>query len=472
MLSLGMRFGKYGAASTFYFRLEDVTITDAPFIGVAPLAADIFLSKDGGAPAAATNGMTAIGNGVYSWVATAAEMQCVVLSVSVYDQTATEIFKPVCVDIYTEIRVGRMIVDANAMTGDIDGLYIRGKGESSGIHAISGDDTGALKQCFGARLRLDTGVHGSALIADGSAGSGSGGFNALGQGAGAGATFRGGASGEGFNCAGQGAAAGLRATSVTGVGLKGDATGVNGVGAHFKGGPSGATAHGAIFESVDAMGLAASATGSGNGILAEAKGTGYGAIFTNDNANGGYGLVATSAGASGALFQTTSANAEQHGLKCQGNLAGSGIVSVGGATGQGAIFKGGVTSGNGLLCTTQAGNSAGIYAEGRGTAAGFQCHAAGTGIGFQPSAVGGGSKITTLFNQIENTTTDPGYVPGSNTMENLLMLIGRRFFSKVELVKSSPGVGTLTVYARNGTTVLAEGPVTEDLTTQTIGPLG
>lgn len=126
------RFAKYGVQTTFYIALEDITDAEAPFTGVAPLAADIWLSKDGGAAANATNAATAISNGFYSWVATATELQATVLEVSIYDATASAIFKPVFLHIQTKLVLGQVDVDA-AQISNGDAIKATGVGSGYGI---------------------------------------------------------------------------------------------------------------------------------------------------------------------------------------------------------------------------------------------------------------------------------------------------------------------------------------------------
>lgn len=128
MLSLSDKYAKYGVQTTFYWSFEDVTATDAPFVGVAPVAADIFISKDGGATAAATNAMTAIGNGVYSHVMTASEMQGSLIVVSVYDQTASEIYKPARREIVTRELMSQLTIDSTAVGGNTPALTLTGVG--------------------------------------------------------------------------------------------------------------------------------------------------------------------------------------------------------------------------------------------------------------------------------------------------------------------------------------------------------
>lgn len=135
MLVHGPLYAKYGTQTTFYLALEDITDAEAPFTGTAPLVADIWLSKDGGAAAAATNAFTAISNGFYSWTATATEMQATRLSVSVYDATASAIFKPLFIHIVTKMQMGQLDCDASALS-NTHGIIATGIGTGQGIHAV------------------------------------------------------------------------------------------------------------------------------------------------------------------------------------------------------------------------------------------------------------------------------------------------------------------------------------------------
>ena len=121
-------FAKYGVQTTFYFALEDITDAEAPFTGVAPLVGDIWLSRDGGAAANATNAFVAISNGIYSWVATAAEMAATRLAVSVYDATGAAIFKPIYVVILTKLQIVQIDADATAIGGNVSGILATGGG--------------------------------------------------------------------------------------------------------------------------------------------------------------------------------------------------------------------------------------------------------------------------------------------------------------------------------------------------------
>lgn len=134
MLSHGNFFAKYGTQTTFYFALEDATDAEAPFVGVAPVTADIWLVKDGGVAANATNGCTAEGNGVYSLVLTAAEMQATIISVSIYDQTASAIFLPVFFNVVTRLYLGQFDIDATQIGSNTDALKLTGVGTGVGLY--------------------------------------------------------------------------------------------------------------------------------------------------------------------------------------------------------------------------------------------------------------------------------------------------------------------------------------------------
>jgi predicted Fe-Mo cluster-binding NifX family protein len=76
---------KYNTSTTIYFPL--ITAGSADFITTAAHASgDTQIIKDGGAPANTTNGFTHEGNGIYSLVLTATEMQAAKVQVTVIDQ--------------------------------------------------------------------------------------------------------------------------------------------------------------------------------------------------------------------------------------------------------------------------------------------------------------------------------------------------------------------------------------------------
>lgn len=135
MLSHGTFYIKYGTQTTLMLALEDVTDAEAPFVGTAPLAVDIWLSKDGGAAANATNAFTAISNGIYTWVITATEAQAARIAVSVYDATASAIFKPIYFVIQTRVALGQLDIDATQIGGNTNAFITTGVGTGVGTYA-------------------------------------------------------------------------------------------------------------------------------------------------------------------------------------------------------------------------------------------------------------------------------------------------------------------------------------------------
>lgn len=203
-------FGTYGVQSTFYFMLEDVTATDAPFVGIAPVTGDIWIVKDGGAPANATNGATAEGNGIYSLVLTATEMQAEWVCVSIYDATPLEIFKPGGFFVNTKLRLGQMAVNASQYGGNADGIRATACGTGG---AITGDGgAGAGYGIVGA-----SGATGGGGVVAFAAGGNAPGFSAAGAGTKAGIETTGGATGQGlYAVGGSSSGAGIEATTQAG----------------------------------------------------------------------------------------------------------------------------------------------------------------------------------------------------------------------------------------------------------------
>lgn len=246
MLSHGIEHAKYGVQTTFYWFFEDVTATDAPFIGVAPVTADIFISKDGGAPATATNAMTAIGNGIYSHVMTAAEMSATRISVSVYDQTASEIYKPACRVIITKLQLGQIDVDATQIGGNTEAIKAQGVGSGEGLKATGGLTGHGISAISGT-------TSGDGLHAEGGTGSIGNGISAV----------AGSAGGSGINCEGR----------LTGRGLQ------------AQGGATGAAIY-AIGGGTSGDGIqAVTQAGNSNGVSAGGRGTGQGLYITHATDN-------------------------------------------------------------------------------------------------------------------------------------------------------------------------------------------
>lgn len=137
MLVLPLKFAKQGVTNTFLFTLEDVTDAEAPYTGTAPVAADIWVSVDGAAPANATNAMTALGNGMYLWVAVAAELAGARTYVSVYDATGSATFKPVFMEVVTRLTLSTLTIDATAVGGNTDAVTLTAVGTGKALN-VSG----------------------------------------------------------------------------------------------------------------------------------------------------------------------------------------------------------------------------------------------------------------------------------------------------------------------------------------------
>lgn len=276
MLSHGVEFAKYGVQTTFYLSFEDITDAEAPFTGTAPLAADIWLSKDGGAPANATNAMTAIGNGVYSWVATATEMQATRLAVSVYDATASAIFKPAYLVINTKLQLGQLDIDATQIGGNTAAIVLQAVGSASGVSSTGGA-TGA------GALFTGGATSGAGMICQGAAGN-SNGIRAVGVG-----------NANALDLTGAGTGAGLAATggaTGNGITLRGGAT--SGAGADIAGAAG------------NSNGVTIAGVGSGAGVISTGGATGHGMNIVGGATSGtGLRAVATATNDYNNLFAVT-----------------------------------------------------------------------------------------------------------------------------------------------------------------------
>lgn len=266
MLTYGPIFRKYGVQTTFRFALQDVSDAEAPFTGVAPLAADIWISKDGGAAANATNAAVAISNGFYAWTATAAEMQAANISISIYDATASAIFLPVYIMVETELALGNIVVDASQKT-NTHAVSVAGVGTGSGINTVGGVSGHGLYAQGGATI--GNGIEGRATA------SAYAGFAGFGFGTGDGMSLKGGLTGHGLEATGgdttgngfQGVAVGSGYAGIAGFGA-GTGPGISGAG-----GPDG---HGMRVQggSTAGVGLHATGTGGNNGFSGIATGAG------------------------------------------------------------------------------------------------------------------------------------------------------------------------------------------------------
>ena len=92
---------KYGAAATIRFPLISASTSDFDDTPVTFAAGDIQLSKDDGAFANTTNTPVHEGNGFYSLLLSATEMEAAYHMVTVIDQTATKVWKDQAIIIQT-----------------------------------------------------------------------------------------------------------------------------------------------------------------------------------------------------------------------------------------------------------------------------------------------------------------------------------------------------------------------------------
>lgn len=118
---------KYGAGSTVYFPLIDFGATDFESTPVTFASGDTEISKDGGAFANTNSNPAHEGNGIYSLVLTATEMQAAEIVITVIDQTATKLWEDQAIIISTygnasaqhafDLDVAEQTVDAVKISG-------------------------------------------------------------------------------------------------------------------------------------------------------------------------------------------------------------------------------------------------------------------------------------------------------------------------------------------------------------------
>lgn len=423
----------YGAQTTFYFTFEDISDAEAPFTGTAPVAADIWVSKNGGAPANATNAMTAVGNGIYSWVATASEMQAATVVVSVYDATASAIFKPAALLIETQVNVSQLNVDASTMTNS-NAATFTGSGTGNGAEFLSG-----------------TGANGAALRLEGRA-TNAYGLEVVGKGGSAGIHAIGGAQAAGMFLEGQGVGEGLSAKGGSG-----------GSGAKFHAGATSATS-----------GFYVIGDGTGPGFRADGGTTsGQGAYFVGGGTGVGVQMDGGSTSGTG-LYARAVAGAASAGALFTGSGSSAGFETTGGDTGPGVYFAGGNSGGSGLYVRARAGNADGFIATGSGTKSGIAGTGGATGSGayFEGGTSSGygiyntaqtAAQYNNLFSLPYTDLTGAPVAGTTSIREGLGALIGR-FYNKVTQTAT-----TQTIYKTDSTTVAATCTTSDNGTTQTKG---
>ena len=139
--------------ATFLFPLLVDTADENDFVTTAVhVAGDTQISKNGGAFANTINGFTHIGNGIYSLVLTAAEMNAVQIAVTVVDQTAVKVWRDhmLAIENYRDIAsVLRQHVatagGASTITLDAGASAVNDAYKGAQISIVSGTGTGQVR---------------------------------------------------------------------------------------------------------------------------------------------------------------------------------------------------------------------------------------------------------------------------------------------------------------------------------------
>lgn len=140
------REGKYGVQTTFYFGFPTTGTPDGFYTGAAPVAGDVKISKDGGAPANVTNLPASVGNGIWSIVVTATEMQASDIAISIDDADGPA-FGAVFLHIQTKLRLGQIDADATQIGGNTSAIKATGVGSGDGFNGTAGG-TGKICNFF------------------------------------------------------------------------------------------------------------------------------------------------------------------------------------------------------------------------------------------------------------------------------------------------------------------------------------
>lgn len=153
-----MELRAYGVQTTIYFPLIDNGATDFESTPVSFAAGDVQIMKDGGAFANATNSVAHEGNGIYSLVLTATEMQAAQVVVTLID-SATKTWEDQAITITTfgngSAEFQHFPADTKAISGDTTaadncesmfdgtGYAATASSISADVTSISGDQTAA-----------------------------------------------------------------------------------------------------------------------------------------------------------------------------------------------------------------------------------------------------------------------------------------------------------------------------------------
>lgn len=158
---------KYGVQTTFYFPLVDAGAVDYEATPVTHTAGDTQISKDGGAFANTTNAFAHEGNGIYSIVLTATEMQAANIVVTIID-SATKAWEDqaIIIDTYGNASGQHAIDLDDAVRAGLTALPNAAADAAGGlpISDAGGLDIDGLNTNVSAIL-LDTGTDGVAISA-------------------------------------------------------------------------------------------------------------------------------------------------------------------------------------------------------------------------------------------------------------------------------------------------------------------
>ena len=136
---------KYGTQTTFYFPLIDAGAADFESTPVTHASGDSQISKDGGAFANTSNAFAHEGNGIYSIVLTATEMQAAKIVVTLID-TATKLWEDqsIIIDTYGNASAQHAF-DLDTATQGVDVVSVSGDSTAADNLEADYDGTGYAK---------------------------------------------------------------------------------------------------------------------------------------------------------------------------------------------------------------------------------------------------------------------------------------------------------------------------------------
>jgi hypothetical protein len=139
MPSVYQNFAKYGAATDFYFCVEQPSASSSDrFLSAAVpwVAGDAQVDKDGGGLANVTNLPVRIGaSPLYKWPATAAELTATKVNLLLIDVTVPPVWRDLHIQIETKLLLGQIDVDASGIGGNTSAMSLVGVGTGYGLYA-------------------------------------------------------------------------------------------------------------------------------------------------------------------------------------------------------------------------------------------------------------------------------------------------------------------------------------------------